>query len=327
MAAGIDRKVVTVNGEFLPEEIGICDAHNHVWIDPVPDAWAGSPLLNDRKTIQMELAAYREAGGCTIVDCQPGGCGRNGNELLELSLASDVKLIACTGFHRARYYSADFWLWNASEAEITPYFIDELSVSLIETKQTGIPVRAGFIKVACEATIDLTPHTALDAAIAAATQTGAAVEVHTEQGADAENIAVYFIKGGLTPDRVILCHMDKRPNISMHVELAKSGFLLEYDTFFRSKYDPENNLWKLLESMAGQGFCDRVALATDMAESSFWKYIGGGPGLESFPRQIRSRLVEIGLDIKSIELMMGGNIAARLARPAAVNISGENKWN
>jgi predicted metal-dependent phosphotriesterase family hydrolase len=311
--AGVEPKVVTVNGEFSPDEVGICDAHNHVWIDSVSGAAEGGPVLDYRLAILKELCDYRQAGGDALTDCQPGGCGRNGNRLLELSRASEVKIIACTGFHRARYYPEDYWLWRATPGEIADYLTGEIRVSLTETVEESAPVRAGFLKIACEAQLERTPQAPLEAAAVAAAETGSALEIHTEKGAAADKILEYFTGRGVSPARIILCHMDKRPDFALHCELAKSGALLEYDTFFRPKYDPEGNLWPLIEKMAGEGLGDHVALATDMAEAVLWKYLGGGPGLASFPRDIRRRLLQMGLEEKWIDQMMGKNIARRLA--------------
>ena len=307
--------VVTVNGNFPAEVVGICDAHNHVWIDVVPGAADGSPVLNYRLGILKELCDYHDAGGDAQTDCQPGGCGRDGNRLLELSRASGVKIIACTGFHRTRYYPDDHWLWRASAGEIANYLISELRYGLVESVEEGEMVRAGFVKIACEDRLERTPQAALEAALEAVTATGAAIQVHTEKGADAEAILRHFTDRGVPAGRIILCHMDKRPDFGLHTELARSGALLEYDTFFRPKYDPEHNLWPLIGRMVAAGLVENVALATDLAEAAAWKYLGQGPGLAAFPGEIRARLRRMGLKEGPIESLMGRNIARRLARP------------
>jgi phosphotriesterase-related protein len=115
------------------------------------------------------------------------------------------------------------------------------------------------------------------------------------------------------PRQVILCHIDKRPDFGLHRELAQAGVLLEYDTFYRTKYDPEANLWPLIAQMAAAGLDGSIALATDMADPTLWAY-GGGPGPVAFPGSIRARLCTLDLTAASVERMMGSNIATRLAR-------------
>ena len=307
------KSVMTVQGSIPFESLGITDAHNHMWIETVPGADLSSPVLNQFDFILQELTEYREKGGGTLMDCQPGGCGRDGNKLLTLSEASGVNLIACTGFHRKKYYSRDYWLWNADAQKICDFLCSELDAGLVETLDTPSPIRAGFIKIALESTWAKCPHAALEGAGFAALESKSLIEVHTEKGALAEKICIYFTNLGLTPRQIVLCHMDKRPDISLQRELARFGVLLEYDTFYRPKYDPSVNLWPLIEKMVGFGFSNRIALATDMAEAELYHFIGGGAGLASLPGEIQNQLFEKGIPEADRLQMLGGNIARRLA--------------
>ena len=143
--------VMTVNGPLTSSALGVTDAHQHVWIAPVAGGPAGAPLLCDRDVIAAGLTAYRAAGGGGLLDCQPGGCGRDGRELAELSRLTGVPIVACTGYHLARYYPPDFWLWRAAAEVARDYFVAEIVDGLVETRDTDQPVRAGFIKIAIPA--------------------------------------------------------------------------------------------------------------------------------------------------------------------------------
>lgn len=307
------QPVTTVLGPIPYQALGITDAHNHVWIDPVPGADPAAPVLNQFGPVRDELIGYRSAGGNSLLDCQPGGCGRNGNRLIQLSRESGVNIIACTGFHRKKYYAPDHWLFTASEQEAARYFIAELSECMEETRGQPHPARSGFIKLAVEATWAETPRAALEGSVQAARSTGAMIEIHTEKGALAEKVAYFYNENGVSPSRLVLCHMDKRPDFGLHVELARFGVLLEYDTFYRPKYDPETRLWPLIEKMVAAGLENCISLATDMAEAEMYQTIGKGPGLVSLPGEIRLRLAGLGILENAIRKMLGGNIAGRLA--------------
>jgi predicted metal-dependent phosphotriesterase family hydrolase len=177
-------------------------------------------------------------------------------------------------------------------------------------------VRAGFVKAACEVILAETSRTLLAGAAFAARQTGAALAVHTEQGESAEEIVQFLTCEGVGVEQMVLCHMDKRPDFGLHRELAQAGVLLEYDTFHRPRYNPEENLWPLIAQMAAAGLDGSVALATDMADPALWAY-GGGPGLTSLPTRIQARLGEMDLPNASIQRMLGTNIAFRLAGTVA----------
>ena len=75
-----------------------------------------------------------------------------------------------------------------------------------------------------------------NAAIRAAIETGVPVIVHTEKGLNVEWFSDYLEEMGIRPQKVVLCHIDKRNDIELHEKLASRGFYLEYDTFLREKY-------------------------------------------------------------------------------------------
>jgi predicted metal-dependent phosphotriesterase family hydrolase len=312
-SSSVVRPVITVQGPLPYEHLGITDAHNHMWIEPVPGADRSAPILNQFNLILKELVEYHEKGGETLLDCQPEGCGRDGNQLVALSIASKVNIIACTGFHRKKYYPQNYWLWKAGAQKICDFLCSELEQGLFETLETPSPVSAGFIKIALESTWADCPHAALEGAASAAVKSKALMEIHTEKGALAEKACLYFMDLGLLPNQLVLCHMDKRPDASLHKELARLGVLLEYDTFYRPKYDPSANLWPLIEKMVNTGLSDRVALATDMAEAELYHHIGGGAGLASLPGEIQDQLNQKGFPETARQQMLGGNIARRLA--------------
>jgi 5-phospho-D-xylono-1,4-lactonase len=295
------------------------DAHAHCWIAPVPGVTAGAPHLDDETAIGKDLSDARRAGLTGLVDCQPGGAGRDGNVLARLAATSGLHIIAATGFHRRQYYPANYWLFNASEDQAADYFYQEITQGFEENRHQVNPVQAGFIKIACETTLLATPAALLAAAAQAACRSGAAIEIHTEKGAAVEDIVKFFNDHGVPSTRLVLCHVDKRPDFGLHQELAQAGALLEYDTFFRPKYQPETLLWPLLTRMVSSGLDKQVALATDLAESSQWVRAqsggepGQGPGPAALPRIILPRLRALDFDSAAIRHLTGENIATRLA--------------
>lgn len=307
--------VMTVLGEQSPEALGVTDAHNHVWIDQVTGTAEAMPRLDEQQPILQELVDYRLAGGGAIADCQPGGAGRNGLRLEELARLSGIHLVACTGFHLPKYYPQGYGLFQANADEAHALFVSELQQGLTETRAQPRPVRAGFIKIACHATLAATPQALLEGALRASLETGALIVAHTENGSAAETFAQYFLDGGLPPHRLVLCHMDKRPDLGLHEALAQAGMSLEYDTFFRPKYQPEQNLWPLLERMVSDGWARQVVLAADMGGPSMWSRLGGGPGLTALLTQVQPRLRQSGMDEATVRALLGGNMAHRLARP------------
>ncbi|MFN8482581.1 MAG: hypothetical protein U0768_06005 [Anaerolineae bacterium] len=310
-------QVMTVNGPLPPSALGTTDAHTHVWIAAVAGAAADAPQLHDAAAIVRELEDFRRVGGGAVVDCQPGGCGRDGRSLARLSAASGVHIVAATGYHRARYYAPDAPQLRFTAEQACDYFVGEILGGLTETREDAGPVYPGFIKIAAEATLEQSPLALMEGAAAASLATGYAIEMHTEQGASAEHFLEFFIQQGVSPQRLVFCHIDKRPDVALHRELAAAGVVLEYDTFFRPKYQPDTNVWPLLEALAAAGFDHQIALATDMADSAMWRSYGGGPGMAAFVTQIGARLASVGFQDSAVRSLTGGAIAERLAVPVA----------
>ena len=156
---------MTVLGPVAPEALGVTDAHSHLYIAPVPGGAADAPVLTDVAGVARELTDFRRRGGGAIVDCQPGGCGRDGNVLRRLSHETGVHVIAATGFHRRVYYPADEPLFNLSAKQATDFFLGEIREGLTETRpqrssetsEVSNVVYPGIIKIAAEAMLDASP--------------------------------------------------------------------------------------------------------------------------------------------------------------------------
>lgn len=314
------EQVITVTGPAAPETLGITDAHNHLWITALPEIASGAPVLNDETAIRQELIDYREAGGGAQIDCQPGGCGRDGNRLLRLSQDSGVLVVASTGFHLPRYYPPGAVLWAMDADQAARYFLDEIRNGLQESRAAQV-VFPGLIKIAVPERLADAPSAQMLAAARASLESGYAIAMHTERGAGVEDYLDWFNRQGVRPERLVFCHVDKRPDHGLHQELARAGVLLEYDTFFRPKYRPEQNVWPLIEYMVNAGLQDSLALATDLADGELWARIGGGPGLLGFAVTIRRRLEVMGFTPSAIAAMLGGSIARRLAVTERASLS------
>jgi len=308
----MEKGIRSVLGILEPEDMGRTDAHNHIWIadQGLPEGF--NFVLDNEELILEELNEYKNAGGSSQVDCQPGGAGRDGNKLRSLSGKTGVHIVACTGFHLNDYYPAGYKLWSYTSDQAADYFLDEIQNGMLETKISDQTVYPGFIKIAVRDDIKSSPLNLMEGAVAASLESGYLIEMHTEKGAGAEDFLNYFTDKGLPPEQLVICHIDKRPDLALHMELAREGCLLEYDTFFRPKYNPEKNVWYLVREMVGAGFGGSIACATDLADSSQWHSYGGDPGLAGFVTDIEGQLVNDQFDQEIINGILGKNIADRL---------------
>lgn len=109
--------------------------------------------------------------------------------------------------------------------------------------------------------------------------------------------------------------MDKRPDFELHYDLAQMGVLLEYDTFFRPKYEPEANVLPLLGRIVAANFDSKIAIATDMADLAMRLNLGGDLGLTGLFTHIIPRLQDIGFTANTIAKLVGENITTCLRHP------------
>jgi predicted metal-dependent phosphotriesterase family hydrolase len=303
-------KFQTVTGPVPVEQVMLADAHAHAWIAPPDGIQSEFRLeLNNYDAIKAELSDFRAAGGTTLVDCQPGGCGRDANRLLELAQATGLHITATTGFHRRKYYPPDSWLWSAPAETAAAYFVEELTMGMVET---GGTIPATTIKVGYDGVIEGQPRVLMEAAAEASHQTGALILFHTERGANVEVLVPFFADRGVTANRLYLCHVDKRPDVGLHRGLAQAGVLLGYDTFVRPKYDPEHGAWPLIKTLVADGLSTHVAIGLDLAMASMWQHYGGQIGLPFLPQQIVARLQAEGFPETIIRQLTAQNIALRL---------------
>ncbi|MBN1965249.1 MAG: hypothetical protein JW910_11430 [Anaerolineae bacterium] len=310
-------KFQTVTGPIPVGDVALADGHAHLWIQPDDGVSPEARLeLNRYDAIRAELDDFRAAGGTTLVDCQPGGTGRDANMLVKLARATGLHVTATTGFHLQKYYPPGSWLWSASAEEAAAFFVEELMVGMRETEGD---IRATTIKVGYDGEIDGQARVLLEAAAEASRQTGALILFHTERGRNVEALLPFFSDRGVSPRRLYLCHVDKRPDAGLHRELAQAGVLLGYDTFVRPQYEPERGAWSLVKALVAGGLDEHIAVCLDLAIAAMWRHYGGQPGMLFLPEQIVPRLYAEGISESTVQKLTGTNIARRLVWQTPAN--------
>jgi phosphotriesterase-related protein len=304
----------SVTGKQPVEDLGITDAHNHLWISNL--GIPGVPVLDQEESILQDLRQFSDAGGKSQMDCQPAFTGRDAIKLRHLSTLTGVNIVACTGFHLSMYYADHDAVWGLSDHQAAEFFLSEIHQGLVESRHLANPVFPGFIKIALLETLDKSPRHLIDAAVHTSRTSEVGIVVHTEKGAAAVEVMRYISDQGISPSKIMICHIDKRPDLELHRDLASSGCYLEYDTFFRPKYHPERNVWYLIQEMVEAGLGNKIVLATDMADSQLWASLGRGPGLAGLTREIKPKLEDLISDPATIQKLLGGNAGDFLSLPA-----------
>ncbi|MEU7723390.1 phosphotriesterase family protein [Streptomyces tibetensis] len=274
--------VRTVLGDVAPADLGVCDAHDHLFF--------GSPRLPGQElrsvpSARAELTAFREQGGGAVVQWTPYGLGRRVADLPPLSRETGVHVVAATGLHQAVHYDED--TLTGLRNRLAEVFVSELTDGI---GTSG--VRAGLVKVAGGFhALDAHARWTMRAAAEAHHATGATITVHLEMGTGALDV-LDLLCGQLEvpPDRVVLGHLNRSPDLVVHRQAAEYGCYLAFDGPSRTHHATDWRMPEAVQALADAGFGDRLLLGADTTTAAA-RSVDGGPGMPYLLRRVRPRLV------------------------------------
>ncbi|HML67700.1 MAG TPA: hypothetical protein PKA81_04830 [Clostridia bacterium] len=297
----IQSQIRTVCGDILPETLGYCQCHEHIFLRAgTTPALSPAICFEDLSRSAQELQLYKCCGGNAIVDAQPIGCGRDARALLALSAQTKVHIIASTGFHRLAFYAPTHWIFKLDTERLASLFEHEITQGMFESCDNAPPsslplcCRAGQIKTALEPEgITGQRRTLLLAAAQASVRTGAPLMVHVERGSDPVALLNFWEATGVSPQKMIFCHMDRMvDSLAIHQELCRKGAYLEYDTIGRLKYHTDEREAEIIEQIASSGYLSQLLLSLDTTRARLKSY-GGDIGIcyliESFSPFLKAR--------------------------------------
>lgn len=299
-------QIRTVLGDIDASELGFTMAHEHILTHPQGSgskAEIGHHLDSVEKAIEM-LEAFKAVGGGCIVETTPESWGRNTPGMVEASQATGVHVIACTGYICQEH---------GMEPELSDWSIDHIVDRMIKDVSEGMDgttVKAGWVK-AGTAYMHITPNEekVLRAAVRAANETGVCLHTHTTGGTmGIEQIEVVEDEG-FNPERMIIAHVDRNPDLWYHRKMLEKGVYLIYDGPGKAKYYPDSMRVDLLRQLVADGFEDKLMLSNDMGRRSHHKVYGYGPGFTWIKERFLPRLLEEGFSQETLDKFMIENPA------------------
>jgi phosphotriesterase-related protein len=345
---------MTVLGPIAPEELGVTLSHEHLLIDlrsrwspptapermaladapPTPENWdllqrdpyesRSNLVLDEPDVAAEEVRAFREAGGRSLIDMTTAGLDPRPRAVAEISHQSGVHVVMGCGAYWAPSHPQ--WVTDADEGSLAERWRRELTEGFQGAfGPLGRPVRAGFLgELGTSSPIDPAEVKVLRAAARAHQATGAAVEVHPSIWEHEAPTAVGILTdAGVPPERIAMAHMDELAEPDYHLEVAKTGCYLSFDTFcsetvFESdgSREPtdEERIYCLLR-LLDAGYAERLLLSHDVCLKMQWKHYGG-PGYDALLRRVVPRLRKRGVTQKTLDLMLVENPARLFSRSA-----------
>ncbi len=308
----IKRVVRTVAGDIDPDALGYCQCHEHLFVargisgEKVP-----SLILDDYGKTVKELKTYFAAGGRSVIDAQPVGCGRMASELRKASLESGVHIIASTGFHKLDFYDWEHFIFQMEKEQLEQLFVEELTIGMFTDKVNGTQVptvksdaKAGIIKAASDGrdirlnTGSLPVYRKLFAAAGkAAKRTGAPVITHLEMGEGADSQLEVLTAQGIRPERIVMSHLDRviqSSNRDYQLDVARSGVYMQLDTIGRFKYHSDEEEAEFISMLCEKGYEEKILLGLDTTNERMKSY-GGVIGLDYILENFRLLLHKYGI--------------------------------
>ena len=219
--------LITTLGPKTAAELGMILPHEHIFVDLRTSDQPGYAEAEAADVIALmtpEIEKALAAGVTALVECSPIGVGRRADILKAVSEATGYPLVAPTGVYREPWIPP--WVHEASEDALYEWMLDELTGDI-----EGSGVQAGWIKLSagddgitpCETKV-------LRAAARAAAETNAVIGSHTVRGRVVRDQLAIIEDVGYTPERFIWIHTQAEPDIDLHLESARRGAWIEYDS-------------------------------------------------------------------------------------------------
>ena len=331
-------KIMTVNGEISPDELGFTLSHEHIFND-IRFYWRGETedvTLNKLFREPMSLANHAEAqyypwhfldnlvfddvneriseisdyvnyGGCSLVDVTPTNkMGRNPIQLRYVSKATNANIVMSSGLYAAASCTEEQNSWQAEG--VANFIEDEFTNGVGDTG-----IKPGVIKIAINYMDNEIEVEHLRGAGRAQHRIGAALYVHPViwEKRDLEILDILESEGA-NPNKVVFCHQDFTGQFSeYHNAVAKRGAFIEIDTFgCESVAKWDEDVWFLsdqqkidiVKKQIEMGNLDHLLLSGDLCLKIFFKRYGGW-GYEHIPKHIVPRMRKNGISEEFIQQM------------------------
>jgi phosphotriesterase-related protein len=271
-------------------------------------------VLDDFELAVKEAAAFKTAGGATIVDVTSKGLGRDPERLALLAQRSGLQVVMGTGWYREGWRPVDFNGMSVDE------LADDMIAEIVEGTgpdkiHAGIIGEIPAMEIATEP--DSNDVKQLRAAARASAKTGAALTLHQwvgdgerlmktldileADGADLERVIVGHV-GGDAPDQLHVLAAALARGVTLEFDLLGVAFLLE------EKVSDTRGAADTIAALVKQGYADQLLMSQDVCTKTQLKAYGGN-GYDYVLTQVVPYLKGIGVSDEDVEKLLVANPA------------------
>lgn len=251
--------LITTLGPKSADEMRMILPHEHVFVDLRrwnEPGYAQAEAADVVRLMQPEIAEIQAQGITAVVECSTVGVGRRADLDRAVSKASGLPIVVPTGVYREQWIPD--WARSKSEDELCEWMLSELQGEI-----EGSGVQAGWVKLgASDDGLTATETKILRAAAKAARQVGAVIGIHTIRGRVALDEIAVIEAAGYTPERYIWIHTNQEPDFDLHLEAARRGAWIEYDSIGAENTRDEDLIERILRVLEA-GYGERLLLSHD----------------------------------------------------------------
>jgi len=281
--------IQTVLGPIAPDELGPTQTHEHVICDQreaprsrldmnTVEVDKTYMILDDYQRQVKEVRDYYAQGGRGLVEVTTSGWGRDVEQLARVSQDTGVHIVACGGFYIEPCLPTEVDEWSIEE--ITKWLVREITEGVGDTG-----IRVGLLKSGIyRSRIEGPELKGLRAVARASVKTGAAITTHTTgsrryeiPGGNMGRQHLRILKEeGVSPDRLIVGHIDERPDVNFLSDLAAEGCYIQFDTIGKPRWMRDETRVALMRELIRRGHLDRILMSTDRCrKAELYKEMGG----------------------------------------------------
>lgn len=302
------KKIRTVLGDILPEQLGFTYTHEHLWSSPPPSQKDRDLELSDYHKSLQELNSFKEAGGQTLVEGSTLDYGRDGAKLKRMAQESGVNVVGTTGFNKYVYYPE--WVPKETIEQIKDRLVRDVTVGMDSSD-----AKAGYFKAGSwYHLIHPLEKKTTQAICRAHLETGAPIWVHTEVGTMGMEMLDLIEEEGVDLTKVAVGHSDRNADPYYHLQLAQRGAYVQFDGPGKVKYYPDSTRVELIKNLIINGFGNQILISGDMGRQSYLHAYGGGPGFKFIIQKFIPRLRAEGISEEEINTIFVKNPARWLAQ-------------
>ncbi|MEJ2739898.1 MAG: hypothetical protein P8105_08750 [Dehalococcoidia bacterium] len=300
-------KVNTVSGAISSSAMGRTRIHEHllwIWPGTESDPFSEFNEENTSKSVTQTVLAIKKRGVSTLVDATPINLSRRIEFLKQVADATEMNIIAATGF---------------SDAKHLPFYFDRMDIDRLAdimeheiTKSIGdTGIKAGVIKVGTGDTVAESEEKILRAAAQVSKRTGVPVISHTEHGTLGIEQIDILESEGIDLSRVVIGHTCTSSDIAYYLDIIGRGAYAGFDRIGWNEYQRNEVRLVAVTGLIGAGYTDRMILSQDslmaVAEAPHLPAPQGENRWTYLEDEFIPRLLNAGIKSESIEQVLVHN--------------------